>query len=175
MGASGNKNFCVLVMFDSWPWHPFAITFTVKPPLDETTILWLVSPVLHTLFALALEVRVMLLPSQNMVDPLAVIVGLGGMGFTVTTTGSEVAVQPKVLLTVRLKLPLLFTKMYWPVAPVLHKLLLGEDDINCTWPPVQKVIGPPAVITGLAGSGFAVTTIGWEVDVHPFAPDIVTV
>ena len=61
------------------------------------------------------------------------------------------------------------------VWPVLHKLLLEEDEISCTWPPLQKLSGPATVITGLAGSGFAVTTVGWDVAVHLFTPDIVTV
>jgi hypothetical protein len=39
----------------------------------------------------ALELNVRLPPSQNVVDALAVIVGVVGIGFTVTAIGLEVA------------------------------------------------------------------------------------
>lgn len=34
------------------------------------------------------------------------------------------------------------------------------EEVRTTDPPVQKVVGPPAVITGAAGIGFTVTD--WE-------------
>ena len=43
-------------------------------------------------------------------------------------------------------------------------------EVRVTLPPVQKVVGPPGVMTGVAGVGFAVTTTGAEVrEVHPAA------
>jgi hypothetical protein len=55
-----------------------------------------VAPVLHRLPDAALEVKSTLPPPQNVVAPEGVIVGVGGVGFTVTTTGVETAeVQPE--------------------------------------------------------------------------------
>jgi hypothetical protein len=53
------------------------------------------SPLLHTLPELALERRMTLPPEQNVVEPEVEIVGVGGVGLTVTTVGVETAeVQP---------------------------------------------------------------------------------
>ena len=56
---------------------------------------WVVAPpgVQTLLVALLLE-RVTLPPAQKVVGPLGVMVGVAGSGFTVTTVGAEVAVQP---------------------------------------------------------------------------------
>ena len=55
------------------------------------------------------------------------------------------------------------------VAPVDQVLPVAEEDVNTTDPPVQKDVGPPAVIVGVAGSGFTVTTFAAEVAEHPEA------
>ena len=48
------------------------------------------------------------------------------------------------------------------------------DEVNVTELPEQKVAGPLAVIVGVVGTGFTVTTVGIELVVHvPF--DTVTV
>lgn len=49
----------------------------------------------------------------------------------------------------------------YPVNPA------GADKV--TLPPLQKIVGPPAVITGLAGSIFTITEAGAEVFVQPAA------
>ena len=54
----------------------------------------MVAPVLHVLPVTELEVKVTLLPEQNVVGPLAVIVGVEGVGFTVTTCDAVADVQP---------------------------------------------------------------------------------
>ena len=48
------------------------------------------------------------------------------------------------------------------VAPFDHKLFEAEEEVKTTLPPEQKVVGPPAVIVGTAGVGFAVTTVAAE-------------
>ena len=54
---------------------------------------WVVSP-LDQVFPVALdEVKVTEPPEQNVVTPLAVIVGVVGTGLTVTTVGIELAVH----------------------------------------------------------------------------------
>lgn len=55
------------------------------------------------------------------------------------------------------------------VAPVDQVLPLAEEEVSTTEPPVQNVVGPPAVIVGAVGSGFTVTTFAAEVAEHPEA------
>jgi hypothetical protein len=51
------------------------------------------------------------------------------------------------------------TVIAWVVAPVDHVFPVADDDVKTTFPPVQNVIGPPAVIVGADGVGFTVTVI----------------
>lgn len=46
---------------------------------------------------------------------------------------------------------------------MLHKLPEADDEVSVTLPPWQKVVGPPALIVGVAGIGLTVTTIVFEV------------
>ena len=75
--------------------QPNSTTYTVKEPEFRTLIACVVAPLLQ-LFPLApLEVNVTLSPAQKVVGPDAEMVGVGGVGLTVTTVGSETAdVQP---------------------------------------------------------------------------------
>ena len=41
------------------------------------------------------------------------------------------------------------------------------DEVNVTVFPLQKVVGPPAVIVGVAGVAVAVTTVAVEVEEQP--------
>jgi hypothetical protein len=60
--------------------------------------------------------------------------------------------------------------MLWLVAPVDHRLPDAELDVNVTLPPAQNVVGPPAVIVGVAGNGFTVTKVAAEAPLrHPLA------
>jgi hypothetical protein len=43
------------------------------------------------------------------------------------------------------------------VAPVDHKYVVPALEVKVTLPPVQKVVGPPAVIVGVPGSALTVT------------------
>ena len=54
----------------------------------------------------------------------------------------------------------------WP--PGLHTLLVALVEVSVTLPPAQKVVGPPAEMTGAAGALFTVTTVGAEVAEQPF-------
>ena len=54
------------------------------------------------------------------------------------------------------------------VAPVDHVFPLAEEEVKVTEPPVQNVVELPAVIVGVAGIGFTVTTVPAEVaEVQP--------
>jgi hypothetical protein len=48
------------------------------------------------------------------------------------------------------------------VAPVDHKYEAPALEVNVTLPPVQKVVGPPAVIVGVAGTALTVTIVAVE-------------
>ncbi|MNW70982.1 hypothetical protein D3C74_505600 [compost metagenome] len=55
------------------------------------------------------------------------------------------------------------------VAPFDHVFPVAADDVKTTEPPAQNVVGPPAVIVGVAGSGFTVTVVGADMIEHgPF-------
>lgn len=60
-------------------------------------------------------------------------------------------------------------------APVDQVFPVGEEEVKVTDPPVQKVVGPPAVITGMLGAGFTVTVAGAEAATQPEPLPTVTV
>jgi hypothetical protein len=107
-------------------------------------------------------------PVQKVVGPDGVITGVEGNGFTVTVIAFEGAeVQPPLFTTTEY-VPLVVTEMDWVVAPPgVQTLLTGLLLLRVTFPPAQKVVGPDAVITGVAGSGLTVTTVGAEVAEQP--------
>ena len=47
--------------------------------------------------------------------------------------------------------------MNFVVSPVDQRLSVGEDEVNTTDSPAQKVVAPLAVIVGTGGFGFIVT------------------
>ena len=59
------------------------------------------------------------------------------------------------------------------VADVDHKYELAALAVNITFPPAQKVVGPPGVMVA-AGNGFTVTDVGDEAAVQPFPSVTVT-
>ena len=56
-----------------------------------------------------------------------------------------------------------------------HTLLVALLEVKVTLPPAQKVVGPPAVIVGVVGVGFTVTTVAVEVAEQLFASVTCTV
>ena len=71
--------------------HRPSVTQTVYVPAEYTVIDCVVSFVDHVLPVALLEVKVTLSPAQNCVGPEAVIVGVAGVGFTVTMVDAEVS------------------------------------------------------------------------------------
>jgi hypothetical protein len=66
--------------------------------------------------------------------------------------------------------PAVVTVMDCVVSPVDQRLPVVDDEVKVTLPPVQKVVGPPAVIVGVAGMGFTVTVVPADgADVQPLA------
>jgi hypothetical protein len=54
----------------------------------------------------------------------------------------------------------------WVVVPLDHVLPVALDEVNVTDPPEQKVAEPMTVIVGVVGTGFTVTTLGVEDELH---------
>ena len=105
------------------------------------------------------EVNTTLPPAQNVVEPLGVIVGVAGSGFTVTVVpadGNDVQVP---LFTVTVYVPDVVTVMDCVVAPLDQRFPVAEDEVNTTLPPAQNVVEPLGVIVGVAGSGLTVTVV----------------
>lgn len=104
-----------------------------------------------------------------------------GRGFTVIVVGVLVAVQlPEPTLTVYE--PLVLTVIEFVVSPVDQVFPAGADEVKVTEPPLQKVVGPPGVIVGVAGGGFTVTMVPTLVElqvpldtVTVYVPEVETV
>lgn len=114
------------------------------------------------------DVRVTEPPAQKVVGPPAVIVGVAGIGFTVTVVAADVDEQEP-FETVTLYEPLALTIIDCVVAPVDQVFPLTAEDVKVTELPAQKVVEPPAVIVGTAGSGLTVTVVDADADEQPFA------
>jgi len=91
-----------------------------------------------------------------------------GAGFTVTEIGILVAEQlPDPTVTVYE--PLVETVIALVVSVVDQVFPVGADDVNVTEPPVQKVVGPPGVMVGVAGGAVTVIVIPALFELHvPF-------
>jgi hypothetical protein len=83
------------------PEQPPPVIVTVKLPLVVTTIDWVVAPLDHRYEDADVAVSVTLLPSQNVVGPEALMVGVAA-ALTLTDTGALAAEQPFASVTVTL-------------------------------------------------------------------------
>jgi hypothetical protein len=119
-----------------------------------------------------LDVNVTLPPVQNVVGPLAEIVGALGKGFTVMVVEAVEEVQPLPSVTLTVYVPAALTVIDCVVAPVLQVFPLALDDVNVILFPAQKVVGPLAETTGALGNAFTVTVVFAEVAVQPAAPTV---
>ena len=56
------------------------------------------------------------------------------------------------------------------VAPFDHKYVVPALEVSVTEPPAQNVVGPEAVIVGVAGKALTVTTVAADAGLkHPLA------
>jgi hypothetical protein len=168
VGVDGNEFTVTTVPAEDADVQPPLVTLTVYVPAVETVIDWVVAPLDQVLPLAEDDVNVTDPPVQNAVGPPAVIVGVDGKEFTVTTVpADEVDVQPP-LVTLTVYVPPVETVMDCVVAPLDQVLPFADDDVNVTDPPEQNVVGPPAVIIGVDGNEFTVTTVPAEdADVQP--------
>jgi archaellum component FlaF (FlaF/FlaG flagellin family) len=130
-----------------------------------------VAPVDQRLPVVAEEVSVMLLPAQNDDGPL--MTGVAGSGFAVTEKAADVAWQPFASVTVTVYEPAAETVIDCVVSPVDQRFPDVAEDVRVMLLPAQNDDGP--LMTGVAGSGFAVTEKAADVAWQPFASVTVTV
>jgi hypothetical protein len=72
-------------------------------------------------------------------------------------------------------LPLVLGAIDCVVAPVDQRYDAPLEAVRVTLPPVQNVVGPPAVIVGVAGTALTVTAIATEASLlQPFVPVAIT-
>ncbi len=126
-------------------------------------------------------VSVTLAPSQRIGEPVTLMV-VSGSGLTVTVVAAEVALQPLAFVTVTLNEPEVVTLIDCVVAPFDQRYEAEDGAVSVTDPPSQKVVAPPAVITGVDGFALTVTVVDADVALQPLAfvtvtlyePDVVT-
>ena len=114
--------------------HPPVLTVTVYVPELVTSMEEFVDPLLQVFPVGELEVKVTEPLAQKVVGPLALIVGVGGFGLTVTAVVADVAVQPAEP-TVTEYVPLVEIVIDWVVSPVDHVLPVAELDVKVTEEP----------------------------------------
>ena len=133
-----------------------------------TVIDGVVAPLDQTLPVLDDEVNTTFPPEQKLRGPLAEMVGVAGIVFTVTVVPVEAAeVQPPDV-TDTAWVPDDETVIDCVVAPEDQIFPEVEDDVKTTLPPEQKLNGPPAEIVGVAGAEFTVIVVPADVaEVQP--------
>ena len=127
-----------------------------------------VAPFDQTLSVAEEDVNVTDPPSQNVVAPLAVIVGVAGIGCTITFVARETPEgHPRAITSTEYE-PEVVTVMLCVVSPVDQILSVADDEVSTMLSPSQKVVAPPAVIVGTAGTGLTITVLGADADdEHP--------
>ena len=134
--------------------HPAAlVTVNVYAPPAETMIDCVVAPVDQRFPVAEDDVNVVEPPAQKELTPL--MTGVGGAALSVTAKAAEVAEQPPALVAVTVKEPAAETVIDCVVAPVDQRFPVADEEVRVIVLPLQSVAGP--LITGVAGSGFAVT------------------
>ena len=172
VGAAGSAFTVTVVPADVADVQPAVVTATVYVPAVETVIDCVVAPVDQTFPLADDEVNTTDPPAQNVVELPALMVGVAGIGFTVTVVPADASdVQPPVVL-VTVYVPEVVTVIVCVVAPVDHVFPVADEEVKTTLPPAQKVSGPPAEIVGAAGSAFTVTVV--PADVADVQPAVVT-
>ena len=85
------------------------------------------------------------------------IVGAVGDGLAVTETGADDAEHPLAFVTVTAYEPDAVTVIDCVVAPFDQRYEAEAGAVSVTLAPAQNVVGPDAVMTGVAGAGLTVT------------------
>ena len=139
--------------------QPFSVTVIVYVPLDDTTIFCVVSPFDHSTPFATEDASITFPPEQNESSPCANILGVAGIGLTVTVTGSETEEQPFVVTVTKYVPDSVTVKFLVVIAGVVfHELLLIDEDLKVTDSPSQKTIGSLFTIVIVGTGGIAGST-----------------
>lgn len=158
VGVVGNGFTVTTVAADDPEVQPW-FTATENVPDAVTVIDCVVAPFDQMFPVAADEVNTTLPPSQNVVAPVTAIVGVVASGFTLTVVPADTAEVQFPLLKVTEYVPEVVTVIDGVVAPFDHTFPVAAEEVNTTLPPAQKVVGPPAVIVGVAGKALTVTVV----------------
>lgn len=120
------------------------------------------------------EVKVTEPPAQNVVGPPGVIVGAAGGAVTVIVVPALVELHVP-FETVTVYVPEVETVIACVVSVVDQVFPVADEEVKVTEPPVQNVVGPPGVITGVLGAGLTVTVVAEDVATQPDPFPTVTV
>jgi len=90
------------------------------------------------------------------------MLGTAGTGLTVTVVEALAPDVHPSAITSTLNVPEAETVMDCVVAPFDQRFPVADEEVSVTFPPLQKVVAPLAVIVGMAGSGLTVTLTGAE-------------
>jgi hypothetical protein len=146
----------VTVVGDDVPLQVPSLTVTVNVSLLVTLIDCEVAPFDQRYDTPALAVRVTLPPSQNVVGPDGVIVGIGVVT-AVTLVTADVALQPAASVTVTLNVPVPLTLIDCVVSALDQRYDAPAFAVSVTLPPRQKVVGPDGVIVAVGVETLTVT------------------
>lgn len=102
MDGVGGNEFTVTTVGDEVAVHEPLLLETVYDPPAETVMLCVVAPFDQTFPEVDDEVRVTVSPEHNVVLPLAKMLGVAGVEFTVTATVDDTELQPPTFVTVTL-------------------------------------------------------------------------
>lgn len=162
VGAEGDGFNVMVVPADEAEVQPEAVAVTVYVPALETVIDGVVAPFDQVFPEPADDVNVTEPPEQNVVAPPAAIVGVAGIGFTVTVTPAEAGDVHPLTVLVTVYVPEVVAVIDGVIAPVDQVFPEPAEDVRVTEPPVQNVVAPPAVIVGADGVAFTVSVAPLE-------------
>jgi hypothetical protein len=117
VGLVGNAFIDIVTPSERGEVHPKLVAVTVYVPASPTVIDWVLAPVDQTFPVADEEVKVTVLPGQMLVEPEGEIVGVFGIGFTVTFLTADVRELHVPLLTTTEYKAELFTVIERVVAP----------------------------------------------------------
>jgi hypothetical protein len=129
------------------------------------------APVFQVLLVALLELNVTLPPAQNVLGPFAVMLGVGGKGFTVRLTVAVGELHPFAPCTDNEYVPDVETIMTCVLSPVLQVFPLALVEVSVADCPVQIEL-PVLVILGVTGFGKTVTLKFEELVEHTPLPAV---
>lgn len=126
---------------------------------------------LQVLFIGLLDDKITFPPAQNELGPLAVIVGVSGIGVTEIAIDVVGELQPLAPCVDKEYVPLELTIIEDVISPVLQLLFVALDEVSVADCPAQIEL-PVLVIVGVTGFGKTVTLKFDEFTEHAPLPEV---